>query len=284
MVPSSFRVTVTPTSAPPKPGAAAVRAAGSSAGVSSANRLFTALITPSEVKVAPVTMSTSVNGPALPMNWFTKLSARTRSHTGGSCLLTSMASVAMVPSSFRVTVTPTSAPPKPGAAAVRAAGSSAGVSSANRLFTALITPSEVKVAPVTMSTSVNGPALPMNWFTKLSARTRSHTGGSCLLTSMASVAMVPSSFRVTVTPTSAPPKPGAAAVSSLPAGAAGPSSPVTDMSLVGIRLFTALITPSEVKVAPVTMSTFSPFTKGPVLPMNWFTKLSASTRSHTGGT
>ena len=190
----------------------------------------------------------------------------------------------MVPSSFRVTVTPTSAPPKPGAAAVRAAGSSAGVSSANRLFTALITPSEVKVAPVTMSTSVNGPALPMNWFTKLSARTRSHTGGSCLLTSMASVAMVPSSFRVTVTPTSAPPKPGAAAVSSLPAGAAGPSSPVTDMSLVGIRLFTALITPSEVKVAPVTMSTFSPFTKGPFLPMNWPRNSSVLHRSHTGGT
>ncbi len=75
------------------------------------------------------------------------------------------------------------------------------------------------MAPVTISTPSKGPFLPMNCPRNASLLHRSHTGGSCWLRSRVRVAMVPSPFRVTDTPTSAPLKPGAAAVSASPEGA-----------------------------------------------------------------
>ena len=244
----------------------------SPAGASAGNRLFTAVITALEVKVAPATTS-AVKGPFLPMNWLRKASSVQGLAMASVSPEASTTMVAMVPSSFRVMVTFTS-DSRPLAEAVSssaAAGASAMGSSSpatdisavgNMLFRASITPWEVKVAPATIS-AVKGPFLPMNWPRKASVLTMSHTGGICLLLSMVMAAMVPSSFRVMVTPTSSPMKPGAAAVIWLPAGAA---------SSAGNREFTAVMTALEVKVAPDTTSAPS---KGPFLPMNWLRKASS---------
>ena len=286
MVPSSFRVTTAitsdwkpravPTRATSGRGSAIVSSAGSSAG----NSLFSASMTPLEEKVAPVTMSTpspTTNGPFLPMNWLMKESTRMLLQTGGTSPLTSISRVAMVPSSFRVTFTTTPSPkPSPLAVRVSTAGASSTGSAGNSLFSASMTPLEEKVAPVTMSTpspTTNGPFLPMNWLMKESTRMLLQTGGTSPLTSISSVAMVPSSFRVTFTTTPSP-KPSLLAVRVSTAGISASA---------GNRLLMAAMAPLEEKVAPVATSMPSPTTNGPFLPMNCLMKLSASTRSQAGG-
>ena len=169
----------------------------------------------------------------------------------------------MVPSAFRVTVTFTS-DSNPFAEAVSSSAAGAASSAGNKLFTALITALEVKVAPATTS-AVKGPFLPMNWLRKASSVQGVAIAAVSPEASTTIVAMVPSAFRVTVTFTSDS-RPFAEAVSSSAAGASamGSSSPATDISWVGNMLFRASITPWEVKVAPATVSAV----KGPFLPMN----------------
>ena len=141
----------------------------------------------------------------------------------------------------------------------------------------------MKVAPVTTS-AVKGPALPMNCARKASSFTMSHTGGTCLLLSMAIVAMVPSSLKVTVTPTSAPMKPGAEATLA-PSGSASaevssavsaPKGTASGLAGASTAAFTAATTAVEVTVAPDRASMFSPMAKGAVLPTNCSAKVGSS--------
>ncbi len=179
---------------------------------------------------------------------------------------------AIVPSSATVTVrsilpvrpSPCTVYSVPATAGSSAAGSSAAITTE---FTALMMALELAVAPATMSMPSTGMVLPTNWPRKASvshlATNASSYSESVPLTE--TLAIVPSSATTTATVTR-PVKPSAEARYSVPvtSSAAGAST-AGSSAAAGTTVFTALMIPLELTVAPATTSMPS---TGMVLPTN----------------